>query len=81
MRTHIDLEVWKNSIELVKTIYRITSKFPSNEIYCLTSQMRRAAISISSNIAEGAARNTSNEFIHFLFIVDVTEFQGYRVTQ
>jgi len=58
MKTHKDLNVWQNSIQLVKHIYGITSSFPSSEIYGLTSQMRRAALSILSNIAEGAARNS-----------------------
>lgn len=68
IRTHKDLEVWKESILLVKEIYRISSNFPKDEIYGLTLQIKRSAISIASNIAEGAARNTKKEFIQFLYI-------------
>ena len=68
MLTHKDLDVWKLGIELVEEIYKITSKFPKNEIYGLISQMRRAAISIPSNISEGAARDSTKEFIQFLYI-------------
>ncbi|MBA4405642.1 four helix bundle protein [bacterium] len=68
MKTHKDLEVWKRSIELVTTVYRLTGGFPKEELFGISSQMRRAAISIPSNIAEGAARNHDKEFIHFLYI-------------
>lgn len=65
---HKDLEVWKKSIELVTKVYEITGTFPENEKYSLVSQMRRAAISIPSNIAEGAARNSDKEMLRFLDI-------------
>ena len=68
MRTHKDLDVWKDGISFVTKIYKITSSFPKDELYGLTSQIRRAAISIPSNIAEGAARKTTNEFRQFLYI-------------
>ncbi len=68
MKTHKDLDVWKDAIAYVTKIYKITSSFPKDELYGLTSQIRRAAISIPSNIAEGAARKTSNEFRQFLYI-------------
>jgi four helix bundle protein len=68
MRTHKDLDVWKDSISFGTKIYRVTTTFPKEEIYGITSQIRRAAISILSNIAEGAARKTSNEFRQFLYI-------------
>ena len=68
MKTHKDLEVWKNSIKLVTLIYTITKKYPKEELFGLTSQMRRSAISIPSNIAEGAGRNSRKEFIQFLHI-------------
>jgi len=68
VKTHRDLDVWKNRIELVKKIYILTKDFPKEEIYTLTSQIRRSAISIPSNIAEGAARNSKKEFIQFLYI-------------
>lgn len=68
VKTHKDLEIWQNGIELVVQIYEITSKFPKTEIYGLTSQLRRSAVSVPSNIAEGAARNSDKEFIQFLYI-------------
>ena len=66
VRRHHDLKVWQASIQLVKEIYVVTSAFPKEETYGLVSQMRRAAISIPSNIAERAARGGTKEFIHFL---------------
>ena len=68
MRTHKDLEAWKNSVNLVQDIYQFTGKFPQEELYGLTNQMRRAAISVPSNIAEGAARNSGKEFVRFLSV-------------
>ncbi len=68
MKTHKDLDVWKNSIELVKDVYKVTSIFPKEELYGLTNQLRRSTISIPSNIAEGAGRNHNKEFIQFLYI-------------
>ena len=67
-RSYRDLNVWKLSIELVKDIYHVTTKFPPVEIYGLTNQLRRAAISIPSNIAEGQGRNSFKEFKQFLAI-------------
>jgi four helix bundle protein len=67
-RTHKDLEVWKRAVDFVVDIYAITRYFPKEELYGLTSQMRRCAVSIPSNISEGAARNHNNEFIQFLYI-------------
>lgn len=66
MRTHKGLDVLKNSIELVKIAYNVTSSFPKDELYGFTNQIRRTAISIPSNIAEGAGRNHNKEFIQFL---------------
>ncbi len=68
IKTHKDLDVWKKGIDFVTIIYIETEKFPKTEIYGLTSQIRRAAISIPSNIAEGAARKNKTEFKQFLFI-------------
>ena len=68
MGTHKDLDVWKLAIDFVVDIYRLTKKFPKDERYGLTSQMRRSAVSIPSNIAEGAARRTDKENIQFLHI-------------
>lgn len=67
-RAHHHLEAWQQALGFVKTIYSATSTFPKNELYGLASQMRRAAVSIPSNIAEGAARDTTAEFLRFLFI-------------
>jgi len=67
-RNHKDLEVWKQSMDLVDEIYRLTRHFPTEELYALVSQMRRAAVSVPSNIAEGAARGGKREFIQFLSI-------------
>ena len=65
---HKDLEVWKKSMDLVETIYKLTQTFPDSEKFGLTSQMRRSAVSIPSNIAEGSARKGDKELIHFLYI-------------
>jgi four helix bundle protein len=66
MRPHEKLDVWKRAIELVIRVYKTTESFPTHELYGLTSQIRRAAVSIPANVAEGAARNSSKEFAHFL---------------
>ena len=64
--SHKDLLVWQRSMDLVERIYRITSKFPQNEQWGLTSQMRRAAVSVPSNIAEGYGRQATGEYRHHL---------------
>lgn len=61
-----DLLVWQKSLVLVRAIYEVTSRFPDRERYGLTDQMRRAAVSVPSNIAEGQAHHSSREFVHFL---------------
>jgi four helix bundle protein len=68
IKTHKELEVWKGSMTLAKEIYELTKSFPKEETFGLVSQMRRAAVSIPSNIAEGAARNSNKEFIQFLYV-------------
>jgi four helix bundle protein len=68
MTTHKDLDVWKMGIDLVEKVYRITEKFPKDELFGLTSQLRRAVVSIPSNIAEGAARRSKREFLQYLYI-------------
>ena len=68
VRTHRDLDVWKKSIDLVTLIYKYTAEYPKDEVYGLTSQIRRCAVSIPSNIAEGSARTTRKDFSHFLAI-------------
>ena len=66
MRPHEKLDVWRNSIDLVVDLYKATDAFPRDERFGLTSQLRRAAVSIPANIAEGAARRSNKEFAHFL---------------
>ena len=66
IKSHKDLIVWQKSLNLVEGIYRLTEQFPQREIYALAAQMRRAAVSISSNIAEGRSRGTRKDFTHFL---------------
>jgi four helix bundle protein len=63
-----DLIAWKKAFELALTIYRITSNFPIEEKYGITSQLRRAGVSVPSNIAEGQGRNSRGEFRHYLSI-------------
>ncbi|MBO6181608.1 four helix bundle protein [bacterium] len=63
-----DLDAWKEAIKLVKKIYEITNKFPQDEIFGIVSQVRRASISIPSNIAEGAARFSDKESLRFMEI-------------
>jgi four helix bundle protein len=67
-RPHERLDVWRDSMELVEMIYEISGVFPDSERFGLTSQIRRAAVSIPSNIAEGAARRSTPEYLRFLSI-------------
>jgi four helix bundle protein len=64
-RAHYSLDAWKVSRQFVSDVYRITQRFPKEEVFGLTSQLRRAAVSIPSNIAEGAARSGSREFAQY----------------
>jgi hypothetical protein len=66
--TYQDLVVWQKSMDLAKDIYRFAWSLPPEEKYALSDQMRRAAVSIPSNIAEGQARKTTRDFVHFLYI-------------
>lgn len=68
MGTHKDLYIWQDGIQLVEIVYRLTASFPPSELYGLCSQMRRASVSVPSNIAEGAARQGEKEFVQFLYI-------------
>jgi four helix bundle protein len=68
METHKDLRIWQQGIELVTSIYMMTKAFPKDEVFGLVSQMRRAAVSVPSNIVEGYARGTDREKLHFLRI-------------
>lgn len=68
IKSYRDLKIWQKSIELVKTIYVLTRRFPKYETFGLASQMQRSAVSIPSNIAEGHARQHTGEYRHFLYI-------------
>ena len=68
MTNYKKLEAWKKSMELVKEIYEITRSFPREELYALTSQIKRAAVSVPCNIAEGSGRNYKKDTIQFLHI-------------
>lgn len=67
-RPHYRLDAWKESMALVKAIYKTTQGFPREEVYGLTQQIRRAAVSVPSNLAEGAARTSRKEFSQFISI-------------
>jgi len=70
--SHKKLDIWKFSLELVSKIYSLTSQFPKEELFGLTSQLRRASVSVSSNIAEGLSRSSKLEKIRFLEIANCT---------
>ena len=68
MKSHKELNVWKDAIDLAENIYQLTSKYPKVEMFGISSQMRSAAVSIPSNIAEGSVRGSRKEYIRFLYI-------------
>ena len=68
MRPHENLDVWRKAIDFVVDVYKITDGFPKEEKFGLTSQIRRASVSIAANIAEGAGRKSTKEFLNFLSI-------------
>ena len=68
VRPHYNLQAWKAAMALVTAVYEATQKFPSQEMYGLTAQLRRAAVSVPSNLAEGAARTGRKEFAQFLSV-------------
>lgn len=70
-----ELKIWHKAMELTAEVYRLTADFPKEEKYGLTSQIRRAAVSIPSNIAEGAGRNSNKEFVQFLAISNGSSFE------
>jgi four helix bundle protein len=70
-----ELKIWKKAIDLAVEVYRVSALFPPDEKYGLISQTRRAAVSISSNIAEGAGRNSEKEFKYFLGIANGSSFE------
>jgi len=67
-KTHKNLDVWNRAMDLAAEVYSITGHFPKDEVFGLVSQTRRAAVSIPSNIAEGAARNSRKEYIQYLYV-------------
>ncbi len=68
MHNYNNLQIWQQAMDLVEEIYKLTASFPIEEKFSLVSQMTRAAVSIPSNIAEGAGRNTDKDFAHFISI-------------
>ena len=68
VKSYRDLEVWKKSIELVEMVYRFSANFPQDERFGITNQIRRAVVSVPANIAEGAEREGTKEFLQFLSI-------------
>lgn len=68
LQNHRDLKVWQISVDLVETVYRLTRNWPNHELYGLVSQARRASVSVPANIAEGAGRRSTGEFIQFVGI-------------
>ena len=68
IKTHKDLDIWKRGIKLIEQVYLVTKQLPKEETYCLIQQIRRAAISYPSNIAEGGSRSSNKEFLRFLYI-------------
>ena len=66
LTTHRDLHAWREAMDLVEMVYRVTASFPKAEFFGLVNQIRRCAVSVPSNIAEGAARNSTREWIQFL---------------
>jgi four helix bundle protein len=69
-RDYRDLFAWQHAIDLVESVYRVTREWTKEEAYGLTNQVRRAAVSVPSNIAEGQGRNSAKEFLHFLGIAN-----------
>jgi four helix bundle protein len=70
-----ELKIWYKAIDLATEVYKATAHFPKEETYGLTSQIRRSAVSVPSNIAEGAGRNTNNDFKHFLAMANGSSYE------
>ncbi|MDZ8066690.1 MAG: four helix bundle protein [Nostoc sp. DedQUE08] len=68
IQSYQDLKVWQEAVNLAEICYRLTKTFPKEELYGMTSQIRRASVSIAANIAEGYGRKSRGEYIHFLYI-------------
>lgn len=81
MNSYKDLIVWQKSIKLVKEIYLVTAKFPSSELYGIVNQMRRSAVSIPANLAEGYSRKSRKEYSQFVAIAfgSATELETYLI--
>ncbi len=75
IRSYRDLEVWQRGVDLVELIYKLTPSFPSEEKFGLTAQIRRAAVSIPSNIAEGWGRDSTKEYVRFVRIARSSLFE------
>lgn len=70
-----DLKIWQKSIELVKEVYKLIPLLPKDEKFGLITQIQRCAVSIPSNISEGAGRNSTKEFVHFLSVANGSSFE------
>lgn len=70
-----ELKIWNKAIDLTVEVYKATASFPKEEVYGLTSQIRRSAVSVPSNISEGAGRNSNKEFNHFLGIANGSSYE------
>ncbi len=70
LKDYRELIAWQRAVDLVEMIYRMTADFPKTEVYALTSQIRRAAVSIPSNVAEGQGRRTTRDFLYFLSVAN-----------
>lgn len=68
MRSYRNLDIWQKGIEILKVVYQLSERFPDNEKFGLTAQIRRAVVSILSNIAEGSGRNSNQQMVNFLSI-------------
>ena len=79
MQDYHNLLIWRRSFDFVKLVYKLTTHFPKEEMYNLTSQLRRAAISVLANIVEGRGKPTDKDFMRFLYISNgsLSECQGY----
>ncbi len=75
MKTYRDLQVWQKAMQLVTSIYSLSKSFPDQELYGLTSQIRRCSVSIPANIAEGYGRNSTQDYLRFLRIANGSLFE------
>lgn len=80
-KSYKDLQVWQRGIDLVERIYELTRVFPQKEVYALSNQMQRAAVSIPANVAEGHARDSTREFLHYISIAlgSLAELETYLI--